>query len=150
MEPLRRSYVYSWHLPASPAAKLVPSVVICTPLGPISEAERGSRRLGNPGPPYISPRHVSWRVSLHSRLTATAQHGRQQFTGYKSISIGVERRTPRDGRHGLPSTVGEFILFHWTATARLKPGSPPSAKVLSRHGPPASMGAWSLGYLPDK
>ena len=37
----------------------------------------GSHKRGNPGPPYISPRHAPWRVSLHSRLTATAQHGRQ-------------------------------------------------------------------------
>ena len=95
VEPLRRSYVNSWHLPAAPAAKLVPSVMPCTTLDPTCEAEMGSRRLGNPGPPYISPRHAPWRVSLYSRLTATAQHGRQQFTGYKSISIGVEKRTPR-------------------------------------------------------
>ena len=52
-----------------------------------------SCRLGNPGPLCISHRHAPWRVSLHSRLTATAQHGRQQFTGYESISIGVEERT---------------------------------------------------------
>ena len=48
VEPLRRSYVNSWHLPAAPAAKLVPSVVLCTPLDPTSEAERGVLSLGQP------------------------------------------------------------------------------------------------------
>ena len=46
--------------------------------------------------------------------------------------------------------MGEFIVSHWTATARLRPGSPRSIKVLARNGPPASMGAWSSGYSPDK
>ena len=55
VEPLRRSYVNYWYLPAAPAAKLVPSVVLCTPLDQTSEAERGSCRLGNPGPLCISP-----------------------------------------------------------------------------------------------
>ena len=95
VEPLRRSCVNSWHLPAAPAAKMVPSVVHCTSLDPTSKAERGSCRLGNPGPPYVSPRHAPWGVSLYSRLTTTTQHGRQEFTGYKYISIGVEKRTPR-------------------------------------------------------
>ena len=89
LESIRWSHV-NWQL-----LYLVPSVVLCTPLDATSEAERGLSRLDNPGPPYISPRHTPRRVSLHSRLIATAQRGRQQFTGYKSISIGVEKRTPR-------------------------------------------------------
>ena len=32
----------------------------------------------------------------------------------------------------------------------MKPGSPLSVKVLSRQGPPVSMGVWSLGSSPDK
>ena len=46
--------------------------------------------------------------------------------------------------------MGEFIVSHWTATARLKWSSPRSVKVLACQGPLASMGAWSLGSSPDK
>ena len=48
VEPLRRSYVNSWNLPAAPAAKLVPSVVLCIPLDTTNEAERRVLSLGQP------------------------------------------------------------------------------------------------------
>jgi len=35
-------------LPATPAAKLVPNVVLCTPLDPTSEAERGILAIRHP------------------------------------------------------------------------------------------------------
>ena len=97
---------------------------------PLARPRGGSCRLRIPGPLYISHRHAPWRVSLHSRFTATAQREMQQFTGYESISIGKEKRTPLDAFEG-----GEFTISHWT----VKPGSPLSVKVLSRHDPPASV-----------
>ena len=47
VEPLRWSYVNSWDLPATYAANLVPSVMLCTPLDPTSEAE-GVLSVGQP------------------------------------------------------------------------------------------------------
>ena len=48
---------------------LVPSVVLCTPLDPTSEAEEGggeSCRLDNPGPPYISCHSIVASPRLHN------------------------------------------------------------------------------------
>ena len=114
------------------------SALLCIPL---ARPEGESCRLGNPGPSHISPTHAPLRVSLHSRLAVTTHDGRQQVRviSYKSISIDVEKRTPR-----VAFDCGIADRISLTATARLKPGSPRSVKMVSHHGPPSSLGAWSL------
>ena len=43
-------------LPAAPAANSMPSVLLCSPLDHISEAERGILMTGNPRSLYTLPR----------------------------------------------------------------------------------------------
>ena len=46
VESLRRLDVSGGFLPATPAAKLIPNVLPCIPLDPVSEAERGAVLCG--------------------------------------------------------------------------------------------------------
>lgn len=56
-------------------------------------------------------------VTPASLFSVSTQHGRLVDTGYKS---NLHRH--RGGCCRQPLTVGEAIIVHWSATARLKPG----------------------------
>ena len=46
VESIRRLDVSGGFLPATPAAKLIPNILSCIPLDPVSEAERGAVLCG--------------------------------------------------------------------------------------------------------
>lgn len=107
----------------------------------------GSHQQGREGGPddwatqdLLSPRpgFAPWRG--HSSHTSVwAQHGSWQFTGYKSLLIGV-----RKGRHGSASTVGGTIAVPPVDYRPLQAGQPPASKVSARQRLPAPVGAWGL------
>ena len=85
------------------------------------------------------PRPAPWRGHSSVASPATAKHGKQQSTGNKPHSIGVVK-----GARG--------CFRRWERPSRLIGQLPPAlavlspaSKVLSRHSPPASLGAWSSG-----
>ena len=109
VEPLRRSGVRLDTLPAAPAAKLMPNVLLCSPLDNISKAERVILTTGLP------------RISIHSaqalrpgEVTSVpplkvAETTREvAVTSDKPFPIGVGY-----GRYGLPLTVGGTVVSHW-------------------------------------
>ena len=72
VESLRRLDVSGGFLPATPAAKLIPNVLPCIPLYPVSEAERGGRVVWAAHGLHISlPRLSPW--SGHPSLTFTGE-----------------------------------------------------------------------------
>ena len=105
---------------ATPAAALAPTGsalrLPATPRG-------GSWNLGNPGFPYhkLPPAQAfapdeATPVLLYKQLEKTRE---TSVTSYKSRAYWRKL-----GRYGLSPTVGGIIAFHWSATARLKLGSP--------------------------
>ena len=105
--------------PAAPAAKPVPNVVLCTPLEPTGEAERGILMHGQHSISISPAQACALERSLQLHCTSEEPTREVAVTGYKST---LDWR--RAGRHGLSSTVGGIIAPHWSATARLKLGSP--------------------------
>ena len=71
VESLRRLDVSGGFLPATPAAKLIPSVLPCIPLDPVSEAERPSVVWAAHGLHISLPRLAPWRG--HSSLAFTGE-----------------------------------------------------------------------------
>ena len=123
VESLRRLDVSGGFLLTTPAAKLIPNVLPCIFLDPISEAERGGCVVWATHSLHIPlPRLALWRG--HSSLTFTGASTTQktayrQHTGYKSLL-----NWRRAGCHRLSSSVGGTIVSHWSTIARLKLCSP--------------------------
>lgn len=104
----------------------------CCSFGYISVVERGDVLHGQHAVPHIiPPRLTSYYMQITLTLTSTAWRGHSSFatgvdttrgaadTGYKP-SLNWRRAW----RQGLLPTVGEIFGSQWTATARLKLGSP--------------------------
>ena len=68
VESLRGLDVSGGFLPATPAANLIPNVLRCIPLDPVSEAERGPCCVGSARPPYTFAQASALKRSLQSHL----------------------------------------------------------------------------------
>ena len=119
VESLRWLYVSGGFLPATPAANLIPNVVPCIPLDPVSEAKRRPCCMGSTWPPYTHARLALWRGHSSLTFTSASTTRKTAVMGYKSL-LNLRRA----GRHGLSSLVGGTIVTHWSTIARLKLGSP--------------------------
>ena len=75
MESLRWLDVSVGFLPATPAANLIPNVLPCIPLDPVSEAERGAVLCGQrTASIYLCPGLRPGEVTPVSPSPVTAQH----------------------------------------------------------------------------
>ena len=101
------------YLPTAPVVKLVPNILLCSPLDYISEAERWILTTGHPSLPN---------------------------TGGSSYGSYVQAYWRRSMRYRLPPTVGGIIASHRSATTRLKLGTLQPVR-LGRHSLPASLRA---------
>jgi len=138
-------------LPATPAAKLMPNVLLRSPLDNIDEAERGILVfLGNPVSPYCMPWRVPWKGHFGACCLAvyTIIRSRSRNTGEDTSVLAVlpftttyaaEAETTRDAtvtsyksmkigvRLGATGCIRRWegpSKSHWSATAHLKLGSP--------------------------
>ena len=103
-----------WTPLAAPAAELVPNGMLHTPIG---AAMRGTDDWATQGLHISYPGVCPTEVTPASLFSVSTQHGRLVDTGYKS---NLHRH--RGGCCRQPLTVGDAIIVHWSATARLKPG----------------------------
>ena len=74
---------------ATPAANLMPNVLLCIPLDHTREAGRGVLMSGQPTSSIKLPRLAPWRGYFSAAASATDQHGRQQLQVISPEHIGV-------------------------------------------------------------
>ena len=107
------------HLPAAPASKLVPNVLLRSPLDYINEAKRGTLITGQLRVSIkICPGTCPGEVTSVSLLAVAESTRDAAVTSDKPTPIGVGY-----GCYGLHPTVGGIIVSHCSATAHLKLGS---------------------------
>ena len=120
--------------------------------GSISDVERGTCYMGNSQSsiyhrPGIHPNlhHTEKKTTLQpGEDTPASPYGVDTTRGATVTGYKPSRDWRKARRQGLLPTVGRILASHWTAIARLKLGSPPDRKVLSRHGLLSLLGAWGL------
>ena len=88
-ETRRRIRGHSQLKPATPAANLMPNVLLCIPLDHTRKAERGVLMSGQPSSSIQLPRLAPWRGYSSAAASATDQHGRQQLRVISPEHIGV-------------------------------------------------------------
>ena len=123
---------------AAPAAKPVPNAVLCTPLELTVKAKRGILMHGQHSISISLAQACALERSFQLHCTSEEPTRKVAVTGYKST---LDWR--RVGRHKLSSTVGGIIAPHWSATARLKLGSPQPVRCRLANVCLLQLGGWS-------
>ena len=88
VETRRRIRGHSQLKPATPAANLMPNVLLCIPVDHTREAERGVLMSGQPSSSIQLPRLAPWRGYSSAAASATDQHDRQQLRVTSPEHIG--------------------------------------------------------------
>ncbi len=135
VEPRRRLDGALCHLPATPAAALVPDVLANPfPLDIISNAERGNLSTGQPKFSIFFAQARSTLERTLQRIIGTTRGSGRNRLKLNPFGLG-------DGRLGPLSDGGRDHRVSLDSYRPPQAGQPPASKVLSRHSSPALLGA---------
>ena len=124
-ETRRRIKGHSELKPATPAADLMPNILLCFPLDHTRESERGVLMSGQPSSSIQLPRLAPWRGCSSAAVSATDQHGRQQLRG-----ISAKLHQSRTARMARRNTC--FLSLPMDATVQHCPATVPAVTGIDR------------------